>query len=69
FHPHLTLARVKGPLSPSLRKLWLANQQTDFGPITIDSLTLFQSQLTPQSATYINLASIPLPRQHCPSTG
>ncbi len=60
FHPHLTLARVKGPVSSALRKLWLSRQQTEFGTVAIDAVTLFESQLSPGGAKYTELVTAPL---------
>ncbi len=62
FHPHLTLARVKGPV-PGLREFIAAHADTGFGSALIDRLELFQSDLTPQGSRYTSLATSILRQQ------
>jgi 2'-5' RNA ligase len=60
FHPHLTLARVKG-VAPRPLLNWLQTQlDADFGPVDICELVLFRSELTPQRAVYTPVFALPL---------
>jgi 2'-5' RNA ligase len=53
FSPHLTLARVgDGGPPPGLGKAVLDHRATDLGPVPVSGITLFQSILGPQGATY-----------------
>ena len=62
FRPHLTLARVKHPLSEDrVRALADAARAVDYGTdVTVQSLDLMQSELGPGGPTYSTVASAPL---------
>ena len=52
FSPHLTLARVKARPPDSLAA-WLERYgEADLGPVTLDRLVLFESELTPRGPSY-----------------
>ncbi len=58
YHPHLTLGRVQSSsyaLAEAIRSL----EETEAGTLTINGLTLFQSDLTPEGAVYTPLAHMP----------
>ncbi|MFN4216412.1 MAG: RNA 2',3'-cyclic phosphodiesterase [Brevinematales bacterium] len=59
FHPHLTLARIKKPISLEEKKiLQTANiPQTE---VHIENFHLYQSELLPQGARYTKLMTYPL---------
>ena len=61
FNPHLTIARVKGRMD--LRPYALQYRQYDHingAEMTVDTISLIQSQLHPQGAIYSTLQSYPL---------
>ena len=60
YSPHLTLARVREPAR--LRTAHLVDGLTDrqIGTVRIDTITLFQSKLSPKGPTYTPLLHIPL---------
>jgi 2'-5' RNA ligase len=60
FHPHVTLARVKGRPSGGLRALLERHVATSFGPVDIASVELYQSELHREGARYTVLASVRL---------
>lgn len=60
FRPHLTLARVRRKPPPALGELLQKHGATDFGPVRIEQVELFQSELRPEGARYTVLASAPL---------
>lgn len=61
YHPHLTLARSKGPLPASiLDKIFPAVNQKTIGPAVIEKLSLIQSILTPRGPRYTTLYRAPL---------
>ncbi len=64
FSPHLTLGRVREPVSSgSLRRISAAVTSTSLeptGPWLVESVQLMRSTLTPGGARYSALASIPL---------
>lgn len=62
FHPHLTLARVKGrPNNKSELVSWIQDHGLDsFGRMEIDSLALYESDLTSKGPVYSELESWPL---------
>lgn len=62
FRPHLTLARVKHPLSEErVRALTDAARAVDFGvDMTVQSLDLMQSEVGPGGSKYSTVASAPL---------
>ena len=56
FSPHLTLARVKEPeAGRRLARALLAVPPESFGSVTVSSLVLFRSELTPRGAEYSEL--------------
>jgi 2'-5' RNA ligase len=59
FHPHLTLAYVKGP-APGLSEMIIASHDLPFGQAPISAVTLYQSELTPAGSRYTPLANVPL---------
>ena len=60
FHPHMTLARVRDRPSEEL-KTWLDQQaDTDFGSVDVQSVTLFQSDLSSAGPRHTVLATAPL---------
>ena len=55
YHPHITLARVKANAREIGQKITtseVSKQKWNFGNLTVDRLSLFQSQLTPEGAQY-----------------
>ena len=64
FSPHLTLGRVRGPVSGGLiQRISVAVTSTSLGPTEpwfVDSVHLVRSTLTPGGARYSALASVPL---------
>jgi len=62
FHPHLTLARAKGPFRDG-RKVtqWQERwKETDFGVSVISEITLYQSRTLPEGSIYKALHRIPI---------
>jgi 2'-5' RNA ligase len=59
FHPHLTLAYVKGP-APGLPEMILEGRDITFGTATISTVDLYQSDLTPTGGRYTSLAKTAL---------
>ena len=57
YHPHVTLARVKLDPPECLPEFIQQNSAADFGPLTIDRLELFRSDLGPAGPVYTSLAS------------
>ncbi len=57
FHPHLTLGRIKEPqnIGRVLESLD-RHKETDFGGMTVDTITLFESKLRPTGAEYTILS-------------
>ena len=57
FHPHLTLGRVKGPhnIGPVIQMLE-QHKENDFGRMTVNRITFFQSTLKPTGAEYTILS-------------
>ncbi len=59
FSPHLTLGRVSDSANPeTLKRVLLAlqvQQKSDFGDVSVQKFTLFQSTLTPQGPIYTPL--------------
>ena len=57
FHPHLTLGRVRTPsnLKEILEELE-KNKTADFGQMTVEKITFFESKLRPSGAEYTALA-------------
>jgi RNA 2',3'-cyclic 3'-phosphodiesterase len=60
YHPHLTLARVKGSVPAGLSDFIMAGKNSDFGDALIDRLELFQSEPTSTGSRYTSLASAAL---------
>ncbi len=62
YHPHITIARVKQATSSDSRKArdLLASSHLRLGPGRVESLTLFQSRLSPGGARYEALLRVPL---------
>jgi 2'-5' RNA ligase len=57
FHPHVTLARVRGPRGlPELREAMVAREGFDAGTFQIDALTLFRSELRRDGARHTALS-------------
>lgn len=63
FHPHLTLGRVKDPRSArTVGEALRAVGEVTLGPMRVDRVTLFQSELKPGGAVYTPLGVFPLGR-------
>ena len=61
FSPHLTLARVKGPVDfGPLRRAIAGLDSVDFGRFRVDRFHLYQSQTAPSGSRYRKLAEFPL---------
>ena len=61
FHPHITLARVKGHVNPlKLSQTIEASRQTIYGSYDAAEFTLMESRLTPAGPKYSTLKSYPL---------
>lgn len=62
FRLHLTLGRAKSPLKGGTGVVSLVEKMTEktFGKVTIDSLTLYKSDLTPEGPIYTVLKNFPL---------
>jgi len=63
YHPHLTLARIKhdnSKVGSVLAHLGLLEQPRNLGPLLIDRITLFRSDLSPNGAEYTSLWTVPL---------
>lgn len=52
FHPHVTLAYVKGRLPAGAEEWFLDYQKTEFGNTSVDRVELLQSELTPSGPIY-----------------
>lgn len=61
FKPHLTLMRIRDPWPPASAELFTKTLR-DYAsePFTVDTVTLFSSQLDPKGAIHTPLASFPL---------
>lgn len=57
YQPHLTLARVKAQPTRDLVDLIDEHSVTELGSVTIESLTLFRSDLEPSGPTYTPIVS------------
>ncbi|MFH0862253.1 MAG: RNA 2',3'-cyclic phosphodiesterase [Candidatus Altiarchaeota archaeon] len=56
FHPHITLARVKGPTDGNrMEALVESHSETAFGEYCVDGFALMQSRLTPNGPTYTEI--------------
>ncbi len=60
FHPHVTLARLKGPSSRRVAAFLQAHSLFDSEPFEVDAFHLYSSQLRPDGARYAVEASYPL---------
>lgn len=60
FHPHITLARVKGVEGTEGLQAMAANNQEVFGQLTLRHLVLMESRLSREGPVYYPLARIPL---------
>ncbi len=68
YHPHLTLARIKRDnaiVGSALLENEVLEREQHFGTLTVDQLTLFQSDLDSTGATYTPLGAVLL-SQHNP---
>ena len=64
FTPHLTLGRVRSPRGwDRVVAILKEHEHMYFGECTIDSMTLYQSDLRPDGAVYTPLESVSF-RQH-----
>jgi 2'-5' RNA ligase len=59
FSPHLTLARIKDRV-PRAEMAKIADIAASAGPSRIDRVTLYESRLSPQGPTYVQIADAPL---------
>ena len=61
FSPHLTLARIQGPVPMQpLREAIAALPSVEFGDFVADRFWLYQSRLSPSGSVYTKLAEFPL---------
>ena len=62
YNPHVTLARVRE--AAGLRSVQLVGSLRDIelGTTSVDTITLFESRLSPKGPTYVALARTPLAR-------
>ena len=60
FHPHVTIARINSRPPDSLRQLVEHHAATDFGPIAVEAVELYQSELSSSGPRYTVLARAPL---------
>ena len=61
FHPHVTLARVKGATDKAkLNALLAADARTPFGSFEVSEFQLMESRLQPKGPTYSSVASFAL---------
>jgi len=59
FVPHLTIARVKHLTNhDALEELLAEYAEEDFGEVTVDRFTLYQSILRPQGPEYVSLLNV-----------
>jgi 2'-5' RNA ligase len=57
YHPHLTLGRVKGPQNiETVMETLNQYKEAEFGGMTVNKITLFQSTLKPTGAEYTILS-------------
>jgi 2'-5' RNA ligase len=64
FSPHLTLARIKEPVSlEKLRETIAALPSLEFGDFAADRFHLYQSRLSPTGSVYTKLAEFPLAKR------
>lgn len=60
FHPHLTVARIKGRPPERLGQLLEEHADTAFGPQHFEAVYLIKSELRPQGARYSDLEEVVL---------
>ncbi len=60
FHPHLTLGRFRPGARPPVREALSAPGAGDLGSLTVETIVLFESHLSPGGARYDALHSFPL---------
>jgi RNA 2',3'-cyclic 3'-phosphodiesterase len=63
FRPHLTLARIKTDrenAGSTLRRLGVFQDARDFGTLSVDRITLFQSRNSRTGTVYETLSTMPL---------
>ncbi len=61
YHPHVTLARVRGPVDkPGLKAFLQAHEKTVFGSYSVSSFDLMESRLSPKGPTYSVVEKFPL---------
>jgi 2'-5' RNA ligase len=60
YSPHLTLARVRDAATLRSRDVLDSPLQGPFGTTRVDTITLFQSRLSPKGPTYVALQRTPL---------
>ena len=65
YHPHLTLARIKGPPPAQLLRLMRKHQQTPFGKFEMTSIELYRSELHPSGPRYSVISSHKLGCSSC----
>ena len=62
YHPHVTIARVREPAGVRARPLLDEFHARAFGASSVETITLFQSRLSPKGSVYVPLQSSPLRR-------
>ena len=60
FHPHVTLARLRGPSAPRVADFLQAHSLFDSEPFKVDAFHLYSSELRPEGARYAVEANYPL---------
>jgi 2'-5' RNA ligase len=62
YSAHLTLARIKDARAAAARQIDAAFEHIRTGTVAqrVDALTLFESRLSPRSATYVEVCRLPL---------
>jgi 2'-5' RNA ligase len=63
FQPHLTLARIKADRENAgtiLQTFQIFEEAREFGTLSVDRITLFQSRSSRSGAIYETLATMPL---------
>ncbi|HEV7768260.1 MAG TPA: RNA 2',3'-cyclic phosphodiesterase [Thermoanaerobaculia bacterium] len=64
FKPHLTLMRIRDPWPPASIELYMKSlREYESAPFTVDSVTLFSSQLSPKGAIHTPRQVYPLRRK------
>lgn len=60
WHPHLTLARVKGEMPAELIRFIASHAGTELGAIRVEVIQLLTSELRPQGPRYTVASNVPL---------